>query len=100
MPIEKQDYVERVLVVLNPDGTLKGAAQYRIHRVVEDGVDIVSPQQGNAEELAIDALASVLSPGDAALAGQLSAALARIDALSAQLEEAQLRRRVETDQVP
>ena len=59
-------YIERVLLVFNPDGGLKGAAQYAL---TVDDAGVFPPQQGDAEALSPDALADVLGDGSNALAG-------------------------------
>ena len=54
-------YVERVLLVFNPNGSLKGAAQYPL---TVDDTGAFPPNQGDAEAVDAKALAEVF--GDSA----------------------------------
>lgn len=89
MALSQETYVERVLIVLNPDGTLKGAHQESLEVIKNDG-EAVSEKQLAAAPLDTETLASIL-PDQAALAAQvqvltddLAAMTAERDALSAQ----------------
>ena len=90
MAIEKQSYIERVLIVLNPDGSIKGAHQERLTRILEAEAQVVySEIQESAEVLTPQALAGVL-PQKAALIAQIAEQAARIDELTAQIVAASL----------
>lgn len=81
MAIVKTTRVERVLIVLAADGTLKGAHQEREEVIAEDGA-VLSQRQLPPEPLTGDALAAVL-PSQSALSsqvGSLQAALAEMTA--------------------
>lgn len=69
----KTKYTERLLIVFNPDGSLKGAAQYPL--TTWDDPEIPD-KQGDAEPVDPAALAGLLVPNQAAMFAQLSAALA------------------------
>lgn len=87
MALTQQTYVERILIVLNPDGTLKGAHQERLEAIV-DGETVLSVKQLGAEPLDAQALANVL-PDQAALAAQvqtLTDQVAVLEAAKADLE--------------
>ena len=92
--VKKLDYVERVLITLNPDGTIKGAAQYSLTRVLDgNGKNVVPDVQGEAQPLTGAALAGVLeNAGDLSAAGGIAAqneALSRAnERLAAELKEA------------
>lgn len=86
----KQTYVERVLIVLNQDGTLKGAHQESLTRIL-DGDEVLMERQEAAQPLAADALAAIL-PDSAALLAEviplreaLTAKTSEVEALTAQL---------------
>lgn len=84
----RNTYVERVLIVLNPDGTLKGAAQYPLETLTDgEGNTLAAPIQHMAEPLAEDALATVL-PESAALISQLAQAQGELAKLDAELANA------------
>lgn len=72
----KTKYVERLLIVLNRDGSLKGAAQYPL--TVWDDPEIPD-KQGDGEVVDPETLAAILPDRAGALA-QLSQALALVDA--------------------
>ena len=44
MPITRTAYPERILIVLNPDGTMKGAHQEAIETIA-DGAEVLSVKQ-------------------------------------------------------
>ncbi|MBM3552154.1 MAG: hypothetical protein FJX45_10380 [Alphaproteobacteria bacterium] len=85
--MQRVTYPERVLIVLNQDGSLKGAHQERIDQVVVDG-EIVYTRQLAAEPLDSVALASVL-PTQGALMAELAAAHASIEEKATALEQAE-----------
>lgn len=80
MTIVKIDYAERVLIVLNPDGSFKGAHQER-HVVVKDGDQVLSESMSLPEPLSPEALATVL-PDQAALASQIVSMQSALDSLA------------------
>lgn len=82
MAITKTSYVERVLIVLNPDGTLKGAHSQTLDAIVEDGV-VLKESQGDAVPVDAASLASVL-PDQASLVAQVQALTADRDAHDAE----------------
>lgn len=84
--MERTTYVERVMIVLNPDGTLKGAHQDKLERITSNGETLVERMLG-AEPLDAAALASVL-PDHAALAAQVQALTDERDDLAAKLAAA------------
>ena len=106
MALSEISYVERVLIVLNPDGTFKGAHAEQL-REIRDGDKVLSAQQ-TTTPLTADALTTVLpdtatmltsiksieAERDAALAAQdaaekeRDAAIAARDALQAQIDAA------------
>lgn len=71
MAITDTTYVERILIVLNEDGTFK-AAHKESQRVVKDGDTILSRSLAPASALAANDLAGVL-PDSAALVAQVAA---------------------------
>lgn len=81
MAITVTSYPERILIVLNPDGTLKGAHQEPLEKIV-DGETVISTRQLGAEPLDAQALASVL-PDQAALAAQVQTLTDQVAALEA-----------------
>lgn len=87
MTITRTTYTERVLIVLNPDGTLKGAHSEAVE-IVRDGDEVLSAKQVPAAPIDATALASVL-PDQAALVAQVAALTAERDALVAQAGQAQ-----------
>lgn len=82
----KTKYVERVVIVLNPDGSLKGAHQSGLETIHKDG-KLVSERETPAMPVDQMTLAQVL-PEAAALTAQASALAAERDALRAELESA------------
>lgn len=80
MSITRTNYPERVLIVLNPDGTLKGAHQEAIE-AIRDGDDVISVRQMPAAPLDAATLAAVL-PDHAALAAQVQALTDQIATLT------------------
>lgn len=82
MAITDTSYTERVLIVLNPDGSLKGVHQERL-REVRDGNSLLSASQLPAEPLAAETLAAVL-PQQAALLAQIAALVVERDAAVAE----------------
>lgn len=75
MGIEKKSYVERVLIVLNEDGTIRGASQYTLSQIVDTATTpptaLAAPVQGDAESLTATTLADVL-PSVSALVAQVA----------------------------
>ena len=71
MAIEKTAYVERVLIVLNADGTLKGAHQ-ELLEVYADAGTVVASRQLPAAPLDAATLATAL-PSQSALLSQVAA---------------------------
>jgi hypothetical protein len=69
MPITRTTYPERILIVLNPDGTMKGAHQEAIETIA-DGDDVLSVKQLSAAPLDAGALAAVL-PDQGSLLSQV-----------------------------
>lgn len=90
MSLEKTTYVERVLIVLNSDGTLKGAAQYSLSTITDDG-EVISTQDGAAEVVNEATLASLL-PDTATLTAQVSQLQAELTTSTEQIStlEAQI----------
>lgn len=88
MALTDISYVERVLIVLNPEGTLKAAHQ-ETRRTVSDGATVIADTMLGAEPLDAATLASVLPLSSVLIAenqrlqSELSAALARIPASDA-----------------
>ena len=81
------DYVERILITLNPDGSIKGAAQYRLHRVLNaDGSPYMPDKQGDAEALSEPDLQKVL-PDKSSLMAQVDALGNEIDSMKSKLAE-------------
>jgi hypothetical protein len=64
---EEVSYVERVLIVLNPDGTLKGAHQETLNEVRKDGA-VIATQYLPAAPLDAEALKAILPDRAAAIA--------------------------------
>jgi len=69
MPITRTTYPERILIVLNPDGTMKGAHQEAIETIA-DGADVLSVKQTAAAPLDAATLAAVL-PDQGSLLSQV-----------------------------
>lgn len=80
----KTTFVERVLIVMNPEGTLKGAHQESLTRFVEDGEILMERQEG-AKSLDAATLASIL-PDQSALLAELMLLRAEKDALIISVE--------------
>jgi hypothetical protein len=72
MTITKTVYPERVLIVLHPDGSMKGAHVEAMEVIAEDGEPIAPPRMLPAAPLDAEALAGVL-PDSAALLSQVQA---------------------------
>lgn len=73
-------YAERILIVLNADGSLKGASQYPLTRVLDDQGNPAMPDvQGGAEHVDPATLASIL-PAQAVLIAQAADLQTRLDA--------------------
>lgn len=101
MPITRTTYPERILIVLNPDGTMKGAHQEAIETIA-DGAEVLSVKQTAAAPLNSTTLAAVL-PDHGSLLSQVQtltdalatmttdrdAALTAKAALEAQVAQAQ-----------
>jgi len=79
MSIQKTSYIERVLIALHPDGSIKGAHQESL-LVVKDGETVLSTTQLGAVGLTAEALALAL-PTQGALLAQLAAVTAERDSL-------------------
>lgn len=79
MTISKDVYIERVLIVLNPDGTIKGAHSEAME-TIRDGDVVMASRMLPAKPVTGDELATVL-PDQAAL-------LAQVQSLSSQLATA------------
>lgn len=71
MAITRNTYVERVLITLNQDGSVRAAHQESISVLTEDG-EVLSTRQEIAVPLAPETLATLL-PDQAALLAQISA---------------------------
>jgi hypothetical protein len=87
MPITRSTYPERVLIVLNSDGTLKGGHQEAIETIA-DGADVLSVKQLAAAPLDAGTLAAVL-PDHASLLAQVLSLTAERDAAVAAKAEAE-----------
>lgn len=85
MALTKTTYTERVLIVLNEDGTFK-AAHKETQDVVRDGETVISRTLAPAAPLAEADLAGVL-PDAAALTAQLVAKDAELVAMTAERDE-------------
>ena len=85
MALTKTTYVERVLIVLNEDGTYK-AAHKETQDVVRDGETVISRTLAPAAPLTEADLAGVL-PDTAALTAQLVAKDAELVAMTAERDE-------------
>jgi hypothetical protein len=84
--VKKISYVERVLVTLNQDGSLKGAAQYALTRVTDQtGKSVVPDIQGSAEPVSDETLKSILE--NSASFSQAAALAGKVDELSQLLEK-------------
>lgn len=81
MPITDTTYVERVLIVLSPDGSLKGAHQESL-RTIADGDSVISAQMLPAAPLDAATLATIL-PGTTALLAQVEALTNDLAAMTA-----------------
>ncbi len=81
MAIEKTVRAERIVIDLNPDGSLKSAHQECIEECVEGG-EVVSVTQLPPQPLAAGALAGVL-PSQAALSAQVQELTAALDDMTA-----------------
>lgn len=79
-------FTERVLIVLNPDGTLRGAHAETLRRIL-DGASVLNETMLPAEPVSPEALAGVL-PNQAALLSQNAALLAQITSLTAERDTA------------
>lgn len=83
MALTRTIYPERVLIVLNPDGSMKGAHQETLEVLAEDGVTIHTRHHA-AAPLDAASLAGVL-PNTAALLAASATAQTRIAELEKQL---------------
>ncbi len=83
MAIVAEEYVERVLIVLNADQTLKGAQQERL-RTIRDGDTVLQHLQLPPEPIGAQTLANVL-PASAALLSQVEALLLTVERLTEDL---------------
>lgn len=81
MSMHKSTYIERVLIVLNPNGSLKGAQQESL-ATIRDGETVLATVQEPLTALTEVALAQAL-PTQGALLAQLAAVTAERDALLA-----------------
>lgn len=86
MAITTTSYTERVLIVLNEDGALKGAHQETL-TISRDGDTVVAASQGSAVPLDAAALAAIL-PNQAALAAQVQALTDALSEMTAARDEA------------
>lgn len=85
MALEKQEYVERIVIVLNPDGTLKGAHQETLTHYVDDGTIVASRQQ---TPVGVDsATLSRIVPASSVLLAQVQHLLADKTELSTMVTE-------------
>lgn len=57
--LEKSSYVERVLIVLNSNGTIKGAHSQTLDTISEDGIEL-RVSQGDPQPVSADAIGVVL----------------------------------------
>jgi hypothetical protein len=87
MPIETTAYTERVLIVLNPDGTFKGGHSEAV-AISRDGATVLAVMQMPPVPLTEATLATVLAPASAALAAQVAALKATIAAHVAEIAAA------------
>lgn len=78
MTITQSSSVDRVLITLSPDGTLRGAQQERL-RMIRDDDTVISAAYEPAEALDAQALAAVL-PDSAVLLAQVAALQASLTA--------------------
>lgn len=85
MALTKATYTERVLLVLNEDGSFKGAHK-EMQDVVKDGDTVISRTLAPAAPLAEADLAGVL-PDVAALTAQLAAANVALTAMTKERDE-------------
>lgn len=85
MTLTTNTYIERVLITLNPDGSLKGAHQESLSEI-KDGGTVLTARQEPAVTLTAEALALVL-PDHAALLAQIDALTKERDALRNQVKE-------------
>lgn len=81
MALTETTRVERVLVVLNPDGSLAGAHQESL-REIKDGDTVIAAQQQPAVPLDAATLAGLL-PNQAALMAQVQGLTDQLAAVSA-----------------
>lgn len=88
MALEEQTWIERVLIVFNPDGTLRGAQQIRMTAIFRDGVRMAADQEYAAEPLDGETLATAL-PAVAALTAQCAAQLTTMEAQQLENERMQ-----------
>lgn len=87
MALSERTYIERVLVVLNADGTICGAHQERIREILDDGT-VLSVRPIPAEPVDGTALASVLP--QTALLAQIADLTARLDEMQRAKDAAEL----------
>lgn len=83
MALTKQTFIERILIVLNSDGSFKGAHQESL-TLIEDDNTVMSSVQEPAVGLTASALLQVL-PNQAALLAQLDELTKERDALLAKV---------------
>lgn len=87
MTITRTSYPERVVIVLNADGSIKAAHQESLEAIADDGV-IIQSRQLAAASLSAETLTYVL-PSTAALTAQVAALTEERDAAIAQKEALQ-----------
>lgn len=80
MTISKETYTERVLLVLNSDGTLKGAHSEAME-TIRDGDVVLAARMLPAEPLDAATLATVL-PDQAALYAQVQSLMDQLEAVN------------------
>lgn len=85
MALSERTYIERILVVLNADGTIRGAHQERIREILDDGA-VLSVRSIPAEPVDGTALASALP--QAALLAQISDLTTRLDEMMQRAKDA------------
>lgn len=81
MALSQTAYVERVVIVMAPDGSFKGAHQERLE-TLKNGAEVLSARMLPAEPLSAEALVRIL-PDAAALSAQVLALQAQLETASA-----------------
>lgn len=75
MTMERRGYVERVLIVMNSDGSLRGAHQERIEGIFENGALVDGTLRQTPAEAVEPAALSALLPAQGALVAQVRSLL-------------------------